>query len=1557
MWRPHSRILLRKRNGLLNGRRKRTTGSTVATGIRSNGRSSGNGTNRMEYIAKNRRTFVAQLARGNREFYGSQDGRGLLNVIELTFDHRWVYLYELVQNALDVQARAISIRTGEDGDALIFQHNGNCSLDGEDVEGLSKVFRSTKGARSVGFMGIGFKSIFIRFHEARISGWGWKFRYEITRVIGEQFGDIQRDLLGAVIPIWDEKISPPDSGYTTRFELRQRMDNETTLESDLAQFLPENDRASLAILAMSGLECLEIDDQIWELGVSEDRDGTCEATALSDTENRLWRVFPMEFQPSREAIACFLEHRKIQPAAGDHEQVYADAARARRVLGVLPLDNDGIAAPPSRGRVYATLPTEVTLPFGLHVNADWLLNISRNGLRKIEDNAWQRDIAATIADILTHFLVWSANTHTKRDAARAAFRAIVQPSSEAGGLESLLAEESWLSRFRSQLQAAAVIPVWTESVDDLAYAKPGEVIVPPLPIAEAFANRPDLRPATLLNGPVLMQEVLGRRAQVFLRSIDVLTEMSPKNFERTWKDGLEDWWISLASDESNRRTLLFQLWAAVAELAVDDAWTNLQIRCVRSVTGAWVTVSETAFLNEALASEDEPGGRQTRHLMNLVVPNVNRLDSGWVIALRQSQRRQQEAEYAYLFRAWNWIENHARSIGLDEVVKDALGTQISSAEPDRSVFTSFGHWAKHRNRPDLLPYVLVQSDGQVLVKPTGEALLADPYVDSGHYRRHLWTDIPTIDGVYLETDPNNAGTHEWRGFFEKAGAKGQLEVRSFSETASRWQRKRVAEFLGQDSSAIPESNNSGYSLLDFDILPNLPTPDASRELRAALGPLLEDGFRILKGHGRRQISYFYRSRFRRVGAKPSIWVEKMRDLAWVPCIDGELRHPRDVLKEPDPAREDAPFAKLPPQVMAVLEQEGVDFGTTIPEATSLRRLMAVGSKLDAKELVELLSECREHLTTDTDRTLFDQALKELKLPTMGNGRVELDRIVQRVGGRLRGSLGSWITPLEQIDVSLRAELEHTTFPYEFPETTTGEQALHYVLDVWSRARSSPEGLANEVRDVLPTAYGYILDDVDKDAALLERWEGTVSQAMVFSEREWIAPNDIDNIYFDDIEDRRFLPRQGQFRTATAGHLGRNRHEQLRTSEAIRLPCLSSVVKMNWIGGDKELPTCSAWESRFDLIFDLLRSVKGTEAYEGDESDSGTGVRLFHASELALDVNVGNFPTERVPVHARLHEGTLTIAGRPVQFGADAAKELLRQFSFGQRAGLAADLTGMFVAIENGDFELAVEKFRRSHAPEYDGATSRDAETVDSKAESNAVDEDSLSSERPERGEDVQNGEIPISGAAEQFDGSSPGVETVTGASNEKHDKPADEHDRPAGSLYSRDRAMAKQNALARELKNSLKGEIVPDPDEDEQVEEISTNRDTGSSLGDEEYRKIVLRYEREAGRKPELGEPHQSGWDVRSTDPQTGNVRLIEVKGRGRPWDADEVVELSSAQVRKAFEATEHWYLYVVEKTDENSYQVLPIENPARNASKWILCGESWRMVAEDVKVVLGTPD
>ena len=389
----------------------------------------------------------------------------------------------------------------------------------------------------------------------------------------------------------------------------------------------------------------------------------------------------------------------------------------------------------------------------------------------------------------------------------------------------------------------------------------------------------------------------------------------------------------------------------------------------------------------------------------------------------------------------------------------------------------------------------------------------------------------------METDPKSAGAHEWRTFFERAGAKGALEVRSLEKTANRWERKKVAEFLGRDIDAIPKSNDRGYTLLDFDIEPSLPSPATPKELRAALAAWLEDGFRVLKGKGIRKTSYAYRSRYVDKGNKLSAWVAQLSELAWVPCYDDKLRCPRDVLNHSDPVREGAPVAKLSSEFLTVLEQEGVRFGTSIPEATSLRRLLTIGSQLDSEELAGLLSECLEQATTDIDRRLLDQALRNLTIPSGDSGRIPLDRIVQRVGGRLRGALGGWIAPLDRIEESLRTVLERAEFPREFPETTTGSQALGYIRDVWRRARMSPEGLANEVRDVLPTAYAYCLDDSAKDASLLEQWKSAVPQAMVFADREWMALTDAEDIYLDDIDDRRFFPRQVQLRTATGGHLG------------------------------------------------------------------------------------------------------------------------------------------------------------------------------------------------------------------------------------------------------------------------------------------------------------------------------------------------------------------------------------------------------------------------------------
>ena len=281
--------------------------------------------------------------------------------------------------------------------------------------------------------------------------------------------------------------------------------------------------------------------------------------------------------------------------------------------------------------------------------------------------------------------------------------------------------------------------------------------------------------------------------------------------------------------------------------------------------------------NFDLPPPESPSGRNKltvpRQFMQSVIQDANRLDEEWVFALRQ--RKLQEPERVLLSQAREWIDARAHSVSFQDMVKDAVNALISSANPDWSVLLPLGHWAKHRDRPDLLTYVLVESESGLQGVPVGEALLADPYVEHGQDRRQLFPTAPAIAAVYFEDDPKSGGTYEWRVFFEKFRALGKLEVQRVEDRCERWERQRVATFLGRTVAEITESNNRGYQLLDFDIKPSLPNPDAPEELRKSLATWLDDGLRALKQTGKRKTSYFYWEKRELVGSKPSAWVTKI----------------------------------------------------------------------------------------------------------------------------------------------------------------------------------------------------------------------------------------------------------------------------------------------------------------------------------------------------------------------------------------------------------------------------------------------------------------------------------------------------------------------------------------------------------------------------------------------------------------------------------------------------------------------------------------------------------
>ena len=420
----------------------------------------------------------------------------------------------------------------------------------------------------------------------------------------------------------------------------------------------------------------------------------------------------------------------------------------------------------------------------------------------------------------------------------------------------------------------------------------------------------------------------------------------------------------------------------------------------------------------------------------------------------------------------------------------------------------------------------------------------------------------------------------------------------------------------------------------------------------------------------------------------------------------------------------------------------------------------------------------------------------------------------------------------------------------------------------------------------------------------------------------------EDIYLDNIEDRRFFPRKANLRTATGGHLGNSPEQKIQTANALGLVHLASLVEMEWSEGDER--DLNHWERRFKLICQLLSHIRGVGQTKEEsivDIEPMMEWRLRRVEWLHLKVSIEGAPAEDVPVHARLHKGDLTVAGQPVQFGADAAKALLRAFSFGQRADLSADLTAMLTAIgEDSDFALALDKFKRSFARGFDLPYRVQA----------MVDTEDVEKKHKAKPTWAKTENTPINEAGTADVHTDESVNVVA----------------PVGP-YNRERALARSRAA---VDQTLMGELREDSNDSDEGEKSGI--DSTPFRTDEVYRKVAAQYERENDRKPEIGDPNQVGWDVRSVDPKTGSIRLIEVKGKGRPWTEDEAVDLSRAQVHTAFksENSDIWYLYVVERTEDSTYRVLPIRNPIQRAGKWIVCGGIWRRVAEEPQTVIYEP-
>jgi hypothetical protein len=102
--------------------------------------------------------YIRKLYEDNRRFYDDPRGRGAIKHLEQTFQYPWIYIAELIQNAIDVNATRLMFKVIDDN-TLLFEHNGKCFVS-DDVMSLCTRGITTKSVKTIGFMGVGFKSVF-----------------------------------------------------------------------------------------------------------------------------------------------------------------------------------------------------------------------------------------------------------------------------------------------------------------------------------------------------------------------------------------------------------------------------------------------------------------------------------------------------------------------------------------------------------------------------------------------------------------------------------------------------------------------------------------------------------------------------------------------------------------------------------------------------------------------------------------------------------------------------------------------------------------------------------------------------------------------------------------------------------------------------------------------------------------------------------------------------------------------------------------------------------------------------------------------------------------------------------------------------------------------------------------------------------------------------------------------------------------------------------------------------------------------------------------------------
>lgn len=282
------------------------------------------------------------------------------------------YIYELLQNANDYpfDDNKVKVNFIVTDNYLFFTHTG-APFNLRNVVGITSINQGEKkkNVETIGYKGIGFKTVFVNNEYVYLRSADWSFRFD-KQFSEEQFAG---ECPWSLMPIPTRKTEVDDEVNDTLLSLSDEMRVQFALrhKSDARANIPQLDKV------FSDNQILLFIPHVGSVDVYDGKKRIYHV----DKDDSKWIVSDFHYpvpKKLREWVEANIDNgSKVPEKFKDIANVRISFAVGRNGASVVPVEN---------ARVYNYLPTELRLGFGFLINADFIPNGSRSGLHDVEWN-------------------------------------------------------------------------------------------------------------------------------------------------------------------------------------------------------------------------------------------------------------------------------------------------------------------------------------------------------------------------------------------------------------------------------------------------------------------------------------------------------------------------------------------------------------------------------------------------------------------------------------------------------------------------------------------------------------------------------------------------------------------------------------------------------------------------------------------------------------------------------------------------------------------------------------------------------------------------------------------------------------------------------------------------------------------------------------------------------------------------------------------------------------------------------------------------------------------